>query len=105
MPGITPRHHRRLSRSRVNSGNDTPLEMGARYLLFLRYDSKSQSYPIVKHWQLADGKVIAVDLYEKRRAIEGNSIFDGKAESQILAATNAAVQTEKTPTMTTLPRP
>jgi len=80
---------------RVNHSDHTPLEEHQRYLLFLKYSSKSESYSIIKHWKLELGQVTAVDLVEKRRATNGTSDFNGHSESEIIAATEEAIRSER----------
>jgi hypothetical protein len=84
----------RLINYRENRGDDTPLEEGHRYLLFLRYSPESESYFIKKHWKLESGRVTAVDLLEKYRAKAGTSQFGGHAESEIIAATEEAIRSD-----------
>jgi hypothetical protein len=78
----------------VNRGDDTPLEAHGRYLLFLKFDPISEDYSIIKHWKLEFGRVIAVDLVEKRRAASMKSEFDGRSESEIIAATEETIRSE-----------
>ena len=79
---------------RLDAGRDTPLNEHHRYLLFLKYTPQSQSFNILKHWELENGAAIAVDLLEKRRASQGKSDFDGRSENELLAAAEDAIQSE-----------
>ena len=82
----------RIIQYRMTAGDDTPLEEQRRYLLFLKYDARSENYSIVKHWKLENGQIVAVDLVEKQRAINGVSAFDGRPESNLITAAKEAIR-------------
>jgi hypothetical protein len=94
VPGGVAEINGRIIQQRVQSGDDTPLEEHGRYLLFLKYDADRESYSIVKHWLLENGRAVAVDLIETQRVKKGNSDYDGQPENKIIDATKAAVLTE-----------
>ena len=82
-------------RYRTTAGDDTPLEEHQRYLLFLKYNARSENYSIIKHWKLDNGEAVAVDLFERQRAMKGTSEFDGRPENNLIDATKEAIRSER----------
>jgi hypothetical protein len=67
------------------------LDVGARYLLFLNYDSKHDWFAIVKAWELRNGRAKAQAQTDVRDAIQGVSKYDEMDESQFLQEVQNAV--------------
>lgn len=59
-------------------------DVGARYVLFLTYDSKHNWFGVVKAWELQNGRVKAHSLTEVRDALHGTSKYDGMEEFRFL---------------------
>jgi hypothetical protein len=64
--------------------DDLPLHLGNRYLAFLKYNSQTDTYIFLKHWGLANGRLVITDMAEMAKAAQGNpSIRPGTRESDI----------------------
>jgi hypothetical protein len=64
--------------------DDLPLHLGNRYLAFLKYNHQTDTYIILKHWGLANGRLVITDITEMAKAAQGNpSIRPGTRESDI----------------------
>jgi len=75
----------------LENAGDVPLQEQGRYVSFLKYNRSTESYTILKHWQLQGGRVVAVDLVEKDREVTGKSEYAGRPEPDFIAAVVDAV--------------
>lgn len=72
--------------------------MGRRYVLFLKYSPAEEWFGLLKAWELRDGRVIPMSLYDQRDVAKGTSPFGGLTEDEFLEKLRQAVDDKaKTP--------
>jgi len=69
----------------------TAIDLGRRYVLFLRFDSETETFAIVKAWEIQDGRAAPLDPFDLRDANSHSSPYAGLEESLFLSAVRNSI--------------
>ncbi len=77
---------------RATATLDLTLSLGGRYVLFMNYDAKTDSYFVLKAWGLKDQSVVPANREDIARARMGTSRFAGGHETDLKAEIRQALE-------------